>query len=283
MVYLAAGLPLEGRSVLEATGGATSKGDDGQIEVVRLKSDDTGMSRMVRRNADGRMECVSFELARDYFYHDCDEDTAKWAYSMFTPAPVEFLVEPVIGPAFWKADLPRSYVLCLRDRAKSRAMSDLVIHRLGVAPLSHRYVALALRQPPCRTGGATRQGDHHHPDQPYPARLSARPGAVGRVLLLGSGIQASKAAPRPGPEPGCRSGLRRALPAGASDASAAPWEWMRAAYSRISCSRSSGVMSPDRSRASIPLASTSGSTICPPTPSVVLKISTVKTPSGPAT
>jgi pimeloyl-ACP methyl ester carboxylesterase len=136
VVYLAAGLPLEGQSVLEATGGATAKGDDGQIEVVRLKSDDTGMSRMVRRNADGRMECVSFELARNYFYHDCDEETAKWAYSLFTPAPVEFLVEPVSVPEFWKADLPRSYVLCLQDRAKSRAMSDAVIDRLGVAPLT---------------------------------------------------------------------------------------------------------------------------------------------------
>jgi pimeloyl-ACP methyl ester carboxylesterase len=136
LVYLAAGLPLEGRTVLEATGGAAAKRDDGTLEVLRLKSDETGMSRLVRTTTTGQMECFDFEAVHDYFYHDCDEETAKWAFSMLTPAPVEFLVETVSIPRFWEANLPRSYVLCLQDRAKSRAASEVVIERLGVEPLT---------------------------------------------------------------------------------------------------------------------------------------------------
>lgn len=39
-------------------------------------------------------------------------------------------------PAFWAADLPRSYILCAQDRAKPHAMSESVIDRLGVEPLA---------------------------------------------------------------------------------------------------------------------------------------------------
>ncbi len=101
MVYLAAGLPLEGRTVLG-----------------------------------GRMECFDFEAVRDFFHHDCDEATAKWAYSRLTPAPVEFLVETVSLGTFWQANLPRSYIRCLQDRAKPVSASLEVIGRLGVNPLT---------------------------------------------------------------------------------------------------------------------------------------------------
>jgi pimeloyl-ACP methyl ester carboxylesterase len=136
MIYLAAGLPLEGRTVLEATGGATTRNDTGEVEVLRLKSDETGMSSLVRRNERGRMECTDFDAVRAHFYHDCDDGTAKWAYSLLTPAPTEFLLEPVSIPRFWTADIPRSYILCSDDRAKSRAASDVVIRRLGVEPIT---------------------------------------------------------------------------------------------------------------------------------------------------
>ena len=136
MVYLAAGLPIEGKTVLDATGGATSKGEDGSVQVLRLKSDETGMSNIVRRTENGRMECFDYEGARDYFYHDCDDQTARWAFSKLTPAPVKFLVETVSIPKFWAANIPRSYILCLQDRAKSREASEAVINRLGVDALT---------------------------------------------------------------------------------------------------------------------------------------------------
>jgi pimeloyl-ACP methyl ester carboxylesterase len=133
VVYLAAGLPLEGRTVLEATGGATSS-DNGQV--TQLMDDQTGMLRFIRPNEHGRMECVDFDSVWDFFYHDCDEETARWAFERLSPAPVEFLVEIVSVARFWEADLPRSYIRCLQDRAKPHSMSDQVTERLGVTPLT---------------------------------------------------------------------------------------------------------------------------------------------------
>jgi pimeloyl-ACP methyl ester carboxylesterase len=136
MVYLAAGLPLEGRTILEATGGATTQREDGGVEVTQLMTDETGMLRFIRPDARGRMECFDFEGVRDFFYHDCDPETASWAYSLLTPAPTEFVVETVCLGTFWQAELPRSYVRCLEDRAKPVSASLEVIRRLGVDPLT---------------------------------------------------------------------------------------------------------------------------------------------------
>jgi len=136
MVYLAAGLPLEGRTVLEATGGAATQREEGGAAVTQLMTDETGMLRFIRPDARGRMECFDIEAVRDFFYHDCDDETAAWAYSQLTPAPVEFLVETVGLGTFWQADMPRSYIQCLQDRAKPVSASLEVIRRLGVDPLT---------------------------------------------------------------------------------------------------------------------------------------------------
>lgn len=133
VIYLAAGLPLEGRTILEATGGAAER-DDGEVR--SLMTDETGMLRFVRRGASGRMECADFEATRDFFYHDFDEKTARWAFERLTPAPEEFLLETVSVPRFWQANLPRSYVLCTQDRAKPYSMSMAAAGRLGVDPLT---------------------------------------------------------------------------------------------------------------------------------------------------
>jgi pimeloyl-ACP methyl ester carboxylesterase len=131
LVYLAAGLPIEGQSIIEATGGRPAKESGGTTQ---LMTDDTGMLRFIRPNARGRMECADFEMARDFFYHDCSDEDARWAFSRLTPAPVDFVQEPLHLRRFWEAALPRSYILCLQDRAKSHAMSEKVIARLGVVP-----------------------------------------------------------------------------------------------------------------------------------------------------
>jgi pimeloyl-ACP methyl ester carboxylesterase len=140
LVYLAAGLPIEGKTVLDATGGAPAQGHDTQggdtAGVSQLMDDETGMSGFVRPTATGRMECFNFPAVRDFFYHDVDEETAAWAYSLLTPAPVEFLVETVRLPSFWAADLPRSYIRCLEDRANPLSLSLECIARLGVSPLT---------------------------------------------------------------------------------------------------------------------------------------------------
>jgi pimeloyl-ACP methyl ester carboxylesterase len=137
MVYLAAGLPLEGRTTLEATGGARPEDEKSHgSEVKRLMTDETGMSSFIRPNGIGRIECVDYEATAAFFYHDVDDETARWAYAQLTPAPTEFLLETVHLPNFWKADIPRSYVLCLEDRAKPHSQSVETYHRLGVAPIA---------------------------------------------------------------------------------------------------------------------------------------------------
>jgi pimeloyl-ACP methyl ester carboxylesterase len=133
MVYLAAGLPFEGKSILFATGGAG--GSDAGGDVSRLMDDDTGMSRYIRPLADGRIDFFDFTGWWDFFYHDCNEATARATFAQRSPAPTGFLQETVALQNFWQADISRSYILCSEDRAKSHAKSQIVIDRLGVEPL----------------------------------------------------------------------------------------------------------------------------------------------------
>ncbi len=78
-----------------------------------------------------------FEGARQYFYHDCDEATARWAFERLGPERVgEVTVAPVSVPDFWAAELPRSFIRCEQDRAYPRWLADVVCRRLGVEPLT---------------------------------------------------------------------------------------------------------------------------------------------------
>ncbi|MGA2396489.1 MAG: alpha/beta fold hydrolase [Steroidobacteraceae bacterium] len=134
IIYLAAALPLEGRPLIEASGGRSAE-EVGESGKTQLMTEETGMMRFIRLTARGRMECCDFDAVRDFFYHDCAEADARWAYSQLSPAPVEFLLEPIHLRNFWKADLPRSYILCLQDRAAPRSLCAGFIERLGVEPM----------------------------------------------------------------------------------------------------------------------------------------------------
>ena len=136
MVFLAAGLPVEGKSVVEATGGATEQDARGQQRATRLMDDETGMLRFIRPLPDGTMDWTSKEGAREFFYHDCDDAAVDWAFSKLTPGISPFPNEKLHLSAFWDAQLPRSFILCQQDRAMPKAMSDEVTRRLGVQPLT---------------------------------------------------------------------------------------------------------------------------------------------------
>lgn len=135
LVYLAAAVPLEGRALIEASGSAPPAQERKPGGTTQLMTDETGMLRFIRPDSRGRMECYNFAAVRDFFYHDCDEETARWAFSQLSPAPVEFLLDPIHLPNFWTANLPRSFILCLQDRAAPRSLSSRFIERLGVEPL----------------------------------------------------------------------------------------------------------------------------------------------------
>jgi pimeloyl-ACP methyl ester carboxylesterase len=132
LVYLAAGVPLEGRTLLEALGGVES-GSHGRDEIERVQ--DMVPSRALRATPEGCLEWIDKDLARQYFYHDCDEILANWAFERLSPAAQQILIEPVTIPRFWAAALPRSYIVCLEDRVMSFAKALAFAGRLGVLPL----------------------------------------------------------------------------------------------------------------------------------------------------
>lgn len=130
VIYLAAALPREGRSYTEAM--TMTNAEDGE-----LNGDVGNMLSYLHFDEDGAMTFANFDDAWRYFYHDCDEPTARWAYQRLGPERFgDTTVAPVSVPNFWAADLPRSYIVCEQDRSMPRWLADTVAKRLGVQPLS---------------------------------------------------------------------------------------------------------------------------------------------------
>jgi pimeloyl-ACP methyl ester carboxylesterase len=120
VVYLAAGLPLEGQPMYAAGAGRLPSQED-IIELV-----DDGRRIMFRTD----------EAATAFFYHDCSPEIATWACGMLTPQPLAPMLEPISVPRLWKADLQRSVILCREDRAGGDAeAAAATVARLGVEPL----------------------------------------------------------------------------------------------------------------------------------------------------
>jgi pimeloyl-ACP methyl ester carboxylesterase len=115
LIYLAAGLPIEGQPLVRATGGAT---DTGKVE----RLNETISSTVLRQTEDGRLAWTERDAAAALFYHDCPSEIVDWAFARFSPAP------PGIP------ELPRSYIVCLRDRALPFATAMKFAGRLGVVP-----------------------------------------------------------------------------------------------------------------------------------------------------
>jgi pimeloyl-ACP methyl ester carboxylesterase len=130
IVYLAAALPREGRTYPEAM--AMRDSEDGEFD-----ADVGDMLGYLHFDDDGAMTFADFEGAWKYFYHDCDEQTARWAFDRLGPERFgDTTVTPVSVPRFWAADLPRSFIRCLQDRSMPRWLADTVTRRLGVEPLT---------------------------------------------------------------------------------------------------------------------------------------------------
>jgi pimeloyl-ACP methyl ester carboxylesterase len=130
LIYLAAALPLENRLMQDALVYRDDGGVEGDYDV-------TGMLEHLRFNNDGSMELADAEGAKQLFYHDCDDATVRWAFERLTPERAgDTATTPISVPRFWNAELPRSFVLCLEDRAQPRWLADVTARRLGVEPLT---------------------------------------------------------------------------------------------------------------------------------------------------
>jgi pimeloyl-ACP methyl ester carboxylesterase len=130
VIYLAAALPLEGRLMQDALVYRDDGGIEGDYDV-------TGMLQHLHFGDDGSMAFADVEGARELFYNDCDEATARWAFEQLTPETAgDTATTPISVPRFWAAELPRSFIVCLQDRAQPRWLADVTARRLGVEPLA---------------------------------------------------------------------------------------------------------------------------------------------------
>lgn len=133
ITYLAAALPREGRTYPEAM----AMRDEGEELGEDFDADVGEMLSYLKFDDDGAMWFADFEGAWRYFYHDCDEATARWAFDRLGPERFgDTTVTPVSVPQFWDADLPRSFIRCLQDQSMPRWLADTVTRRLGVEQLA---------------------------------------------------------------------------------------------------------------------------------------------------
>jgi pimeloyl-ACP methyl ester carboxylesterase len=130
LVFLAAALPREGRTMPEAM----VMDLDGEVVA---DFDVTGMLQHLHFDDDGTMTFPDVEGPRQLFFHDCDETTVQWAFArLCAERGGETSSQPLSVPRLWEAQPPRSYVRCLQDRAKPLWLSEVVTARLGVEPLT---------------------------------------------------------------------------------------------------------------------------------------------------
>ena len=123
---------------------------------------------------DGAMWFADFDGAWKYFYHDCDEATARWAFERLGPERFgDTTVTPVSVPQFWAADLPRSFIRCLQDQSMPRWLADTVTRRLGVEQLTIDTSHSPFLSRPQRVGGVARPRHDDDADRPARPRLAA--------------------------------------------------------------------------------------------------------------
>jgi pimeloyl-ACP methyl ester carboxylesterase len=133
IVYLAAALPREGRTYPEAMAMRSADDDLGG----EFDGDVGEMLGYLHFDEEGAMHFADFDGAWRYFYHDCDEATARWAFDRLGPERFgDTTVTPVSVPRFWAADLPRSFIRCTQDRSMPKWLADTVTQRLGVEQLT---------------------------------------------------------------------------------------------------------------------------------------------------
>ena len=124
LVYVAAFLPWDGMSLIDMTQLPEAAGDSVQANLV----------------VDGEPPVATFpsEAVREALNHCADDEQAAWAASIRGQQPVVPFTNPVVvdgqgADAF--AALPRSYVVCLQDRAIKPALQRRMLEAAGCDPV----------------------------------------------------------------------------------------------------------------------------------------------------
>ncbi len=124
LVYVAAFLPSDGESLIDLTQRPEGAGDAVQANLVV--------------EGDPPVATMPDDAAREGLMHCCDDEAAAWGIALRGAQPVAPFTHPVrltgsAGEAF--AGLPRSYVVCLQDRAIRPPLQRLMLERAGCDPV----------------------------------------------------------------------------------------------------------------------------------------------------
>jgi pimeloyl-ACP methyl ester carboxylesterase len=130
ITLLSGPLPVEGQC-LSYQSTSASVGGSASDDALESVSEDN-----VRFTDDGSAFYWDRDGAYATFFHDCDEKLGDWAAERLVPQALAPVVQPISIPRFWAADLPRSYILTLQDRAWPPRIGRLQARRMGVEPLA---------------------------------------------------------------------------------------------------------------------------------------------------
>jgi pimeloyl-ACP methyl ester carboxylesterase len=127
LVYLSAAVPVEGESM----GAAVSDTNADFAASAGMPADE--FIAMVELPEQGT--CVQFTnqlAATRVFYHDFSPEDQDWAWSKLTPLPIGPALEPFQLPDFWRAPIPRDFIVTTDDRTHSVEMDNVFMARLGL-------------------------------------------------------------------------------------------------------------------------------------------------------
>jgi pimeloyl-ACP methyl ester carboxylesterase len=128
LVYLSASVPVEGGTMGDATG------DNVATEwprTVGLPAEEF----MGFVELPGLGPCVRLtdkRAADQLFYHDCTDEDRAWAWERLTPLPLGPSLETFHLPRFWRAPIPRHFVVATDDRSHTVALDNESMGRLGL-------------------------------------------------------------------------------------------------------------------------------------------------------
>jgi pimeloyl-ACP methyl ester carboxylesterase len=126
LIYLSAAVPIQGRNMHEA-----SPDTNRWPETIGMPMEAyTGFVDLPEQGP-----CVvmtSPEAANKVFYHDCSPEDQAWAFDHLTPLPLAPTNEPFDIPRFWKAPIPRDFIMCTDDYSHPVSSDNAFMSRLGL-------------------------------------------------------------------------------------------------------------------------------------------------------
>lgn len=129
LVYLSAAVPIEGQAMGEAT--ADNVANEWPITVGMPSEEFMEVVEIPNRGPCVRL--TSQIAANKLFYHDCTAEDQNWAWERLTPLPIGPSTEVFHLPRFWKAPIPRDFIVTTDDHSHPIEVDNMFMERLGLS------------------------------------------------------------------------------------------------------------------------------------------------------